>query len=200
MNKQHSHTKTLLGLVSLGLTALTLSSACAADWPSLKGWGGTLSSEYNRGIDPNVKHDGKPAAFLQSAKGSAEGFGTLTQGFSAADYVGKRVQFKGFMKTQDASEGGAGIWLRVDGRKNPLAFDNMEKRRLTGTTDWTPVSIVVDVPAGSEAIFLGALISGTGRMWVSGLSFAVVDSSVPVTSAFKQSELSKQPVNLGFTE
>ena len=58
----------------------------------------------------------------------------------------------------------------------------MTERSLTDTVDWTTMSIVVDVPDTADAICIGALLSGTGKAWVSGLSFEIVDASVPVTA------------------
>ena len=199
MNKTRSTTITLLSLVALGFTTLT--NARAEDGPPPKGWGGTSLREYKRGVDPEVQRNGQPSAFIESAKGNAEGFGTMTKGFSAADYVGKRVRFKGAIKTRDVSGNGAGLWLRIDSAdKRPLGFDNMAKRSVTGTTDWTDVSIVLDVPSDADVIMMGALLVGKGRMWVNSLSFEVVDKSVAVTAKFEPLVLPKGPGKLDFTE
>lgn len=200
MNKIHSTTTTLLGLLALAATTFTASMAVAEE-PSLKGWSRTPAREYKSGIDPEMQRDGKPSAFMESMPGKKLEFGTLSKFFKAEDYVGKRVQFKGFIKTRDVSGTGAGLWLRIDSADmKPLGFDNMAERSLKGTTDWTEVSVVLDVPANADGIAMGVLLAGTGRYWVNGLTFGVVDKSVPVTAATNTYVLPKGPGKLDFTE
>lgn len=200
MNKTHSTTAALLGLFALAATTFTASMATAQE-PSLKGWSRTPAREYKSGIDPEMQRNGKPSAFMESMPGKTLGFGTLSKFFKAEDYVGKRVQFKGFMKTLSVSGTGAGLWLRIDSANmEPLGFDNMSERSLKGTTDWTEVSVVLDVPANANGIAMGVLLVGTGRSWVNGLTFEVVDKSVPVTVATKTYVLPKGPGKLDFTE
>jgi hypothetical protein len=133
---------------------------------------------------------------MESVSGTKLPFGTISKFFKAKDYVGKRVQFKAFIKTRDVIGTGAGLWLRIDAADmRTLGFDNMSNRSLKGTTDWSEVSVVLDVPASADVISMGVLLGGTGRMWVSGLSFEVVDTSVPVTSSLPNS-----PGKLDFTQ
>lgn len=76
------------------------------------------------------------------------------------------------------------MWMRVDGSdpNNPLAFDNMYKRNLKGTNDWIRYEIVLDVSDKAEWIVYGALMNGTGQIWISDFSFEVVGNDVPTTN------------------
>jgi hypothetical protein len=78
--------------------------------------------------------------------------------------------------------GGAHLWLRVDGNGGTMAFDNMMNRAITGTTEWTPVSIVLDVPPDASGLALGFLVRGGGDAWVDDASLEVVGSDVPTTN------------------
>ncbi len=52
----------------------------------------------------------------------------------------------GYLKS-DSVNGWTGLWLRVDNADNqPLSFDNMYDRGITGTTAWTKYEIILDVP------------------------------------------------------
>jgi hypothetical protein len=199
MNPRPSSLHRLLGVLTLSF--LVVSNLHAADGPPPKGWGGTPMDEYRRGVDSEVTREGKPSVFIESIKGNASGFGTMTQGFIAADYLGKRVRFKGYVKTRDVTGRGAGLWMRVDDvNKRTLIIDNMDKRTVSGTSDWTEVSIVADIPQHAESFLIGVLLSGKGRMWVSGLTFEIVDSSVPVTATAAEPAPRRKPENLSFTE
>jgi hypothetical protein len=50
---------------------------------------------------------------VKAKKPAIDGFGTLMQDFRAKQYVGKRVRFSAFVKSENV-EGWAGLWMRVD--------------------------------------------------------------------------------------
>jgi hypothetical protein len=63
------------------------------------GWflAGDNPTNYRTGVDRGDMHGGLPSAYLTSlAKGN--GFGTLMQSISAANYAGKRVRLWGWVK------------------------------------------------------------------------------------------------------
>ena len=97
--------------------------------------------------DRAEKHGGAASATIRcTADPPAEGFGTLMQQCGAKPYGGKRLRLTGYARSKDV-EGWAGLWLRADGlEKTGLAFDNMMKRPIKGSTDWTKYAIVLDVP------------------------------------------------------
>jgi erythromycin esterase-like protein len=98
-------------------------------------------------------------------------FGVATYTFPVAHARGKRVRYRGFIKTRELNEGFAGLWWRVDGAdRNVLAFDNMATRGPRGTTDWTEYSIDLDVAEEAENINFGVLMPGNGTAWFDGLS------------------------------
>jgi hypothetical protein len=86
------------------------------------------------------------------------------------------------VRVRDVS-GWAGLWMRIEGTdsKQPLGFDNMQSRSLSGTTACKRYDVVLDVPVEANAIMAGLLLSGTGQAWLDGVRFEVVDHSVPVT-------------------
>jgi len=128
------------------------------------------------------------------------GFGGMMQVASAENYVGKRVRLSGWIKTEDANQGGGHLWLRIDGqeRGQMLGFDNMDNRPVKGTSDWQEASVVLDVPAGASALAYGFFVSGGGKMWVNGQKIEEVGPEVPSTNMAVNRALPKAPSNLGF--
>lgn len=130
-----------------------------------KDWGGSLSSkEYHVQLDNLIKHTGKHSISIEKI-GRKEQFGTITYAISKA-FEGKTIQLKGYIKTEQVDSGFAGLWMRIDGREGSIAFDNMAKKNIMGTHDWTPYSI--DLPYDSEAareIYIGGLLVGKGKVW-----------------------------------
>ena len=119
----------------------------------------------------------------------------------ADDYRDKRVKMTANIKSQDVSDW-AGLWFRVDDSNQPpqvLSFDNMQDRPIKGSQDWTKCEIVLDVPAESATLNFGVLLSGTGKVWIDGISFEIVNKMVPVTAGNKN-YVNKKPTNLDFSK
>jgi hypothetical protein len=148
------------------------------------GWFVTQSAPnlYEAGVDTNLPCEGIRSAFLRSRTDMPTGYGTFMQAFDAQDFRGKRLRFSAMVRAKNV-DGWAGLWMRIEGSdpKNPLGFDNMQSRALTGSTQCKRFDVVLDVPPESSAIMAGLLLSGTGQAWLDGVRFEVVDSSVPVT-------------------
>jgi hypothetical protein len=105
-----------------------------------------------------------------------------------AEYVGKRVRLTGFVKAEQVT-GSAGLWMRVDGPggyssgkpAQMLAFDNMQDRPITGTTDWGQYQVVLDVTSTAANLAFGILLAEVGHVWLDGVNLEVVDTTVPTT-------------------
>ena len=97
--------------------------------------------------------------------------------------IGYRVRMTAYIRVQDIVDR-AVMWIRVDGefpQTGPLAFDNMQRRPITGTTDWDAYDIVLDIPLEAVNIAYGVLIAGPGKVWFDELHFEIVDNSVLLT-------------------
>jgi hypothetical protein len=157
-----------------------------------KGWFVTESAPklYESGLDTDTPCEGPRSAYLRSLQPSPSGYGTFMQAFDAEAFRGKRLRFSAVVRTEDV-QGWAGLWMRVEGEepREPLAFDNMQSRALTGTTPCKRYEVVLDVPEEAKAILAGLLLSGTGKAWVGAVRFEPVDTSVPVTNLLVQKPL-----------
>jgi hypothetical protein len=168
------------------------------------GWSknGSKPGSYAVGVDQNQMYGGQPSAYVKSLDASTDGFGGMMQTASSEDFAGKRVRLSGWMKTEDADDGGGHLWLRVDGQQVgvPLQFDNMNNRAPKGTTDWQQYSVVLDVPPESSALAYGFFLQGGGKMWVNGTKLEPVGADVSSTNMVTApaKALPEAPVNLGF--
>lgn len=127
------------------------------------------NEEYKLATDKEIVQNGKVAARIESAD-VVEGFKALSYNIPAI-YEGKKVKLTGYIKTEDVTDGYAGLWMRIDPR---LGFDNMQDRGITGTTDWTSYTIELDLKAMSaKNIYVGALLAGKGKMWIDHLEVTI---------------------------
>ncbi len=168
-----------------------------------KGWhfGAMNTSLYETGIDNSTFESGHSSVYIKSNNTDTKEFGNIMQAINAENYLGKRLRLTGYIKSENVT-GSCQMWMRIDGqsRGESLAFDNMQDRQIKGTTDWKQYSIVLDVPANSRIINYGALIVGTGKMWIDSFKIEEVNKSVPVTDISKINNLPSSPVNLDFEE
>jgi hypothetical protein len=183
----------LRGLCLVAISTLTLEAAAPRGWFVA----GSNPSAYESGIDIQMPYNGHSSAFLKATAPRVEGFGTLMQDFRADHYLGKRVRFSAFAKTENAQDW-AGLWMRVDKGSQMLSFDNMQSRPIKGTTDWQKYDVVLDVPPEATGIYFGVLLTGQGTVWVNSAKFEVVDSNTPTTGGGSRESKPDEPVNLNF--
>jgi len=165
------------------------------------GWypAGSNPNEYEMGIDNTIFQSGQSCAYIKSKNPKRDEFGTLMQTISAENYLGKRLQLSGYIKSEDVEEW-SGMWMRIDGESNKLlGFDNMQDRAIKGNTDWNKYEIVLDVPVSSKTILFGVLLTGEGKVWFDNFELKEVDKSVQLTDRRKENRRS-EPINLDFEE
>ncbi|HEY6307511.1 MAG TPA: S41 family peptidase [Candidatus Angelobacter sp.] len=132
--------------------------------------------------DDKVVHGGRWSARIERSADSPSTFSTITKSIPI-DFAGKTFELRGFLRTEDVS-GFAGLWMREDGdTSRGLAFDNMQRRQLAGTTAWTEYSIQLPVHPEAEQLFFGVLLAGTGKAWADDLQLLV--DGKPVWTALR---------------
>jgi hypothetical protein len=146
-------------------------------------------------------HSGNYSVCLRSVDYEVDAFGTIAQACRADKFKGKRIKMSGFIKTSEVIDA-AVLWLRVDAGAKTVGFDNMllndNPRPVWGTTDWQEYSIVLDVSEDASVIIYGALMMGTGQMWLDDLTIEIVDKSFETTgvkdvSIFKERDFMIDP-------
>ena len=177
------------------------------DIDGLVGWfaAGSAPEKYRFGVDREMAHQGSGSGFMWSRTAEIEDdFGTLMQMFKADDYRGPRYRLSAWIRSEDV-KGWAGLWMRVDGPETDetnesLAFDNMQRRPICGTTDWRVYRVVLDVPENATYIAFGILLSGSGRVWIDDVTFESVGEDVQLTAGRRRREYPNAPSNLDFEE
>jgi C-terminal processing protease CtpA/Prc len=125
-------------------------------------WDNFGSADYKLSLDSTVVKNGKYAASIEYLGEKPE---FRAWSFTIPDnYPGKKITLSGYIKTENVTGGFAGIWMRID---PSIAFDNMSKKGLKGTTDWTKYEITLDMdPENTKQIVFGGVMAGKGKMWI----------------------------------
>jgi len=165
-----------------------------------KGWliDGDAPEHYDIGVDPALTYKNRPCVTIR-AKPEPTEFAALLQQIKAEAYRSKRLQFSATLRAENVKNRAA-LFMRIgraDGKM--LAFDNMRNRAVTGTNDWSPYAIVLDVAEEAENIVFGFLLSLEGQIWMADVQLEVVDRSVPTTDLLDEIQ-PYFPTNLDFAE
>jgi hypothetical protein len=165
-----------------------------------KGWfiTGDAPDHYDIGVDPDLTYQNRPCVTIQARPEPTE-FAALAQQIKAEGYRGQRLRFSAVLRSENL-ENRAALFMRIGGPNDKmLAFDNMRNRFITGTNDWAPYAIVLDVAEEAENIIFGFLSSLEGQAWMADAKLEVVDQSVPTTDILDEIQ-PYFPTNLDFEE
>lgn len=122
-------------------------------------------------FDSTVVHAGAGAARLERNAQSVQAFSTLTMSLPV-DFDGQSIELRGYLRTEGVT-GFAGLWVREDGTGGPVQFDNMQKRGLAGTTEWTEYTIRLPLDPQARDLLFGVLLVGEGKVWADDLQLLV---------------------------
>lgn len=161
-------------------------------------------------MESNHPFAGTASARIDSTgvEGPGEGlFSNLMQSIDAANWRGKKVRFRGAVRTADLKSGArVQMWFRVDlepkkeGERNVGAFDNMQDRPID-SSEWKHYDIVLPVAEDAQRLNVGIFVLNKGQACFDDASLEVVDDDTPssrpqmpaaVTRAFGEAESAPQ--------
>jgi hypothetical protein len=169
-----------LPILFAAMAAVSVAALAAAPEPLPPAWfiTGQSPTKFAAGVEQEPGIRG--AKFLRNKADDPKAWAALAQTISAQNYLGQRIRFRAFVKTQDVS-GWAGLWMRVDNRAGrSIAFYNSADKPIKGSTDWQERSVVLDVPQDGALIMFGVNNIGKGQVWIDRLGFETVGEDVPV--------------------
>lgn len=123
--------------------------------------------------DSAVKHSGKYSMRIEPGPDEKErqfGCGVFV---IPASFVGKTIELQGYIKLENVENGYAGLFMRIDGRDKTNEMDNMGNRKISGTKNWEKISLTLRLNKDDKLIFFGAILSGTGKLWVDDFKILV---------------------------
>ena len=142
------------------------------------GWGGGPAGTVQ--ADNQVAHSGKWSVRLARGADSPGSSSALYKSVPV-DFAGKQVELRGYLRI-DKVEQFVEIWLREDGDEGRMiSIDNMQGQNVRGTRDWAEYSVKLPLDPKATALAFGALLRGTGTVWVDDLQLLV--DGVPVAAA-----------------
>lgn len=147
------------------------------------GWENFGSSNYVISLDSTIIRSGKYAALIEHPEGKTSDFKAWA--FTLPNnYEGSRITLSGYIKTENVTDGYAGLWMRID---PDVAFNNMYDRGVTGTTGWTKYEVTLKMdPAKTKQIVIGGLLVGKGKMWLDDFSVTIDGIDISEAKIFER--------------
>lgn len=141
-----------------------------------------VNTKLTTGIDPRViRVPGNAAAGYVNSSAplkTAVGRGAVVK---ALTFRGRRIRISGWIKSKDL-ENWAGLQVLVAGADEKFyAAIHYPQKAITGTTDWTNYSQVVDVPTAAENLYVATTVWGKGELWSDDVMIEPVPTSIPIT-------------------
>ncbi|MDO3627171.1 hypothetical protein [Mucilaginibacter sp. BT774] len=132
-------------------------------------------SNFTFKLDSNTKHSGRYALLIEESNPSDQIFGCAAR--KLQHISGKEIEVRAYMKLENIT-GVMGLMLRIDGKDSILAFDNMERKRIRGTINWRQYSVKLAIPEGAETVYVGGILSGTGKLWLDDFEVLVDGNAI----------------------
>lgn len=169
-------------LYNSGFEKVTLGNRLPDGWFR---WG---TDDYTVKIDSSIKHSGNNSVLIESTKNSAKNsFGSIAYSLPA-NYLGKEIEVRAYVRVQDILDNELSILVRVDDKnKNVLAMENGRQKNIQGSGYWNYYSVSVPFPAKAQTIYIGAMLSGTGKLWVD--DFQVLIDGKDISKAKRKAKI-----------
>jgi len=148
-------------------------------------WG---TEDFILNADTIEKHSGAVAMLIEPSGPRSEGTFGCAAYLIPAIYQGSQIELRAYMKLQDVAEGQIGLMLRIDGESGGLQFENLQGENIHGTADWTLYSVKLPLPDNATKIYIGALLSGKGKLWVDDFQLLIDGEDISKAKLKKQEE------------
>ena len=127
---------------------------------------GSTSKTYKCEATTAERHNGNQSVLIEQVLAAGpEAFGSVVN-FIPAKYIGKDIEFKGWMKFENVRDFVA-ILIRInDGNGLTLEFKTLQFKKINGTKDWAEYSVKSPLPQGAQTICVSAILGGPGKLWV----------------------------------
>lgn len=152
------------------------------------GWFRWGADDYTLKTDSTVKHTGNYSVLIESTKDvDKNSFGCVAMSIPA-EYLGKEIEIRASVRVEDIADSETGVMIRIDDKnRNVLESEHNRYKNLKGVSFWNTYSVTVPFPAKAKTIYIGAMLSGYGKMWVD--DFQVLIDGKDITKAKRKAKI-----------
>lgn len=138
-------------------------------WFIPRGGGSGSPEEYQIVVVRTTRVSGRASLQIRAIAQTTTGHGGVMQCFR--NPAPGQQSLIGHLKALKADHEGGSLWIRADSESGEnIAFQNMDQRRIKGTTDWERHSVRIEVPPSAVQLCFGVFHRGPGTLWADQLS------------------------------
>jgi hypothetical protein len=127
---------------------------------------------YETSVVTDQAYKGKQS--LRLTRINKQVWGKIEQFLDAKPLIGKTVEFKIAVRSENVGKKGFTVWIAGFEGSNALQISKSE--RVTGTTDWTVYTQRLEVPEYSRMLFVAVNLDDAGTLWLDDASLKIVDA------------------------
>jgi C-terminal processing protease CtpA/Prc len=147
-------------------------------------WG----SGYKLNADTTTRYGGKTSMLISPiGEKGPNSFGCVAMAIPSF-YDAKEIEVQAYMKLNNVADGPIGLMVRIDGSSGILGFENMQSKNIQGTNNWALYSVKIPFPENAKTIYIGALLSGTGQLWVDDFKILLDGKDISEAKIIKPKE------------
>jgi C-terminal processing protease CtpA/Prc len=151
---------------------------------------------YYFGLDSSTQHSGKYSILIKIDK-TNNANGAISMSIPA-NYNGKQVEVRAYLKQKDVTDGQFGLVLRIDGPKGMLNYKGLPVKSIKGTTNWKQYTIKLPYPKEARAIIVGAGLEGVGELWADDFEVLIDGKNINELEPLKPKENDKPELRAEF--
>lgn len=142
---------------------------------------GNTKQQFQINLDTTVFHSGKVSFSVESIPNAATDLGVAGAQsiiFSPIFRSKRKVKVSAYIKTENVTDGVAGLALRLNGQNNIVAQADTGNDSKKGTNDWSLIEI--ELPLTPEVVSVGFAIqvAGKGKVWFDDVQISVDDKVI----------------------
>ena len=139
------------------------------------GWSYYQDDGYITYLDSLNPYRGKYSVAMEFKEGSNVGYSVIY--FVLPDnYEGKQITFSAYIKTENVTEGAAGLEIIIDPQ---IAYNTMGEHGVSGTTNWKKYELSLSLdPDLTKRIILSAGMTGNGKVWIDDIRVTIDNKDI----------------------
>jgi hypothetical protein len=118
-------------------------------------------SDYIIDVDSTIKQNGQYSLSISSKSGSNNKSFTICVFNIPARYKGKEIELRGYIKTENISNGYSGFYMRLDKGSEVKYYEDMSRSGITSTNDWDLYAKTLPLTDEISNMSLGVIFTGS---------------------------------------
>lgn len=142
---------------------------------------GNTKQQYNISLDTSNFHTGKASFLVESIPNAGPDLGVGGAEniiFSPIFKSKKTVKISGYIKTENITDGFAGMAIRLNGNNTVIAQADTGPDSKTGTNDWSLIEVELPLTPDVLSVSFSIQNAGKGRAWFDDIQILVDDKVI----------------------